>query len=319
MDPADPGLLDAGVTRPIHEMPNTDRLNADYMPEIELDDSSLLAIKHDGQVNREKVTASQVGNTRYYALLETVQYGKWGGEAAALLIFNFHFGFREQHHDRFTYAMIRAEFEETADSNFTKPKPRNFANDPEVKKVIPEQIYGISDPKKEKKTWNLEGSISAGIPVPGAPQLGLNPSYNAQSEYSIQHRMKILGERDGNDAHSKFNVALWETEENSLQKSGILHNWKGAVVITMPNNPEFPVKITMRIETRVKFSVNPARLLPKRDDPILLIKGVSKGKRVVPDLDFDDPKFPWSKVLKIPAEYEVGLVQKYAATILTEF
>ena len=286
---------------------DTSRLNADYVPEIELVDDNILRIKHDGHENRERITAYRVGSTRYSAVLETVQYGKFQGEDAALLVFHFHFGFREKHLDRYYFATIRIEFEETGDAQFTRPEPRNFANDPEVKMVIPVQIYGNLDPKKKTRTWNLAGSITASAPVPSAPQLSVNPSGGGQNEYSTNYRMNILGELDSNDDHPNFhNAALWTTEENAVHSSGILHNWKSAVVITMPKHPSRPVKATMRIEASAKFSLNPARLWPRRDDPILLVKGVSKGKQYTQNIDFDDPQFPWTDVVRIPAEYEVS-------------
>jgi hypothetical protein len=278
--------------------------NEDLEIEFEVDDSSkaVLSIQNRGIPNRDKVTADQIGNTSFSAKLSHVQYGTYEGTPAALLIFNFHFGFRNGSWKRITYASIKLTFEETSGPSLTFPEPRNPNNDPIIAALSPIQVCGEVTTVQKSRRWNLTVPVQyQSFGITAGPQIGLDD----QTDYSNDHRMWLTGLSTSEDDHDADNSVSWEIQENSAQGSGILHNFPAAVVITLPKDPEHHVKITGVVRPFVAFTVNPLRLKQKKDAPVYLDRKTSKGKPIVPGVDFNDKAFPWNEIVQIPTEYQV--------------
>ena len=110
-----------------HENTSSLVTNADFETEFELDTTSgsTLTIHHEGESNREKITADCIRNSNFRANLISVQYGTYKPESAALLVFEFLFGFKNSKRDRFTSVIITVEFEETLNASFGTPPDRN--------------------------------------------------------------------------------------------------------------------------------------------------------------------------------------------------
>ncbi|CAF9930995.1 hypothetical protein IMSHALPRED_008336 [Imshaugia aleurites] len=284
-----------------------DTLNADFQTDFELDTTSgnLLKIRNEDDVNREKITARRINNTLFSCLLKTVQYGTWDHLPAALLIFDFHFGYRDACRDRFTGAAIEIEFQETKNSQSDAPDPRNKKNDPEVKLLAPVRVLGNPSKEKHVSKWFLEGNLTYQIPL--GPQAGVTPHKEQKISSERQRRMWINGDPDSDDYHGHHNRVVWMTGENKVEETGILHNFPAAIVIVLPSDPKHCVKAKVVVTPHVAFSVNLIRLFPKRDDPIFLDRTTPKGPQYEFGKDFSDSDYPWGKIIKIPTEYEVRL------------
>ena len=287
---------------------SSDTLNSDYQTEFELDTRSgnLLKIHNEKEVNREIITARRINNTLFHCLLKTVQYGTWDHLPAALLVFDFHFGYRDACRDRFTEAVIEIEFEETINSQFEVPDPRNKNNDPEVKLLAPVRVLGNPSKEKVSSKWFLEGNLTYQIPL--GPQAGVTPHKEKEVSSERQRRMWLNGDRDSDDYHRHHNRIVWRTGENKVEETGILHNFPAATVIILPRDPKNCVKAKVVVTPHVAFSANPVRLFPKRDDPIFLDRTLSKGPQYEAGRDFSDSDYPWETIVKIPTEYEVKLM-----------
>jgi hypothetical protein len=279
-------------------------LNKDFETDFEIDDPSkaVLQIQNRGLPNREKITADEIGSTSFQAKLSHVQYGTHDGNPAALLIFNFQFGFRSGSWKRITSASIKLTFEETAGPDLTLPNPRNPNNDPVVALIAPAQICGEVTTVQKTKKWNLSMPVQF-------QQFGLQAGPQIDTEhdsvFETDHRMWLTGMPTSEDTHDQDNSVRWDIEENSMQASGILHRFPGAVVITLPKSPEHHVRVTGLIRPYVAFSINPLRLKQKKDEPIYLDRKKTKGTAIMPGVDFNDKSFPWGDIVKIPTEYEV--------------
>ena len=284
-------------------------LNADFHTDFELDTTSgnLLKIRNEeDEVNRTKITARRINNTLFSCLLKTVQYGTWDHLPAALLVLDFHFGYRDGCRDRFTSAVIEVEFQETTNARFEAPDPRNKNNDPEVKLLAPVRVLGEPSKEKHVSKWFLEGNLTYQIPF--GPQAGVTPHKEKKVSSERQRRMWINGDPDSDDYHRHHNRVVWTTGENRVEETGILHYFPAATVIALPNDPQHCVKAKVVVTPHVAFSVNPIRLFPKRDDPIFLDRVNAKGPQYEDGRDFGDPDYPWESVIKIPTEYEVRLM-----------
>ena len=278
--------------------------NEEYQTEFEVDDSSkaVLRIHNNGVPNREKITADQISSTSFQARLAHVQYGTYDGEPAALVIFHFQFSFRNGSWKRIKYASIQLTFEETTGPELALPNPRNPNNDPIVAMIAPVQVLGEVTTTQKTRNWKLSLPVQfQKFGIQSGPEIDLEIGAN----FSTDDRMWLVATPTSEDDHHANNRVTWEIRENRTQGSGILHRFPGAVVITLPKDPQHHVRITGLIEPSVVFSVNPLRLKQKKDDPVYLDRITEKGKPILPGVDFKDEAFKWEDIVKIPTEYEV--------------
>ena len=281
--------------------------NEDFETSFAVDESSesTLRIEHrhsDGP-NREKITAQTVNSTSFSAKLSHVQYGKWHGEDAVLLLLNFTFRFQNESIKRFTDATIRLTLEETKDASLATPNPRNPKNDPSIVFIAPVQICGELKTESKSRDWRLKVPVKytgAGIDA------GVEAQRGGSSDVDVDHMMWLKGFTDSDDRHHADNAVVWDIQENSAQKSGILHRFPAAVVAKMPKEPAYPMKLIVLVTPTMAFTINPIRLFQKRDDGVYLDRYTAKGQPFAEGLDFHDPKFPWDEIVKMPEEYSVS-------------
>lgn len=296
-------------------------LNGDISTDFEVDEKSqsTLSIINKGEKNRLKITAQDINKTGFVAKLDHVQYGQWKGEEAVLVRLSFHFHFPNESSKRLTAATIRITLEETKDATFTEVSPRNPMNDPQIVLLAPVQVCGELTKESRGFDWRL--NVPVKLNVLGA-EVGVEAEAGVTAEKSLDHRMWIKGFTNSDDLHHEDNEAVWEIQENKAQESGILHHFPAALVFRLPPNPKHPVKLRGKVIPSIAFSLNPLRLVQKRDDAVFLDRVTSKPeeqKPFAPELDFSDPDFPWDEVVKIPSEYTVCELESILETELTLF
>jgi hypothetical protein len=290
-------------------------LNGDIETDFQLDESSeaTLQIRHDGEINRTKITAQDISSTSFAAKLNHVQYGKWSGQDAVLLKFSFEFRFQNESIKRFTAASIRITLQETKDATLSEPSPRNPKNDPHIARIAPVQVCGELKKESKSRHWQISVPVKYtgfGVEAGGEGEVGVD------TVADVDHRMWINGFTDGDDEHHDDNIAVWETQENAVQDSGILHRFPAALVAILPKGPKHLIKLTGQVTPTIAFSLNPLRLRQKKDDPVFLDRETQKGDPIAPDLDFKSPEFPWDEVVKIPSEYSVGQSKRSLTTLI---
>ncbi|MCJ1309116.1 hypothetical protein MMC25_002771 [Agyrium rufum] len=288
------------------------QVNGDLSTDFVLDtsDGPRLRISHDGLTpNRTKITGNEIGSTSWSAKLTLVQYGTYAKKPAVLLRFSFTFDYNaESSTKRITSASIKLSFKETSGPDLSPPSPRNRLNDPKIVLFAPVQICGDVQTVENTRRWHIT------IPVQLQTFGGLltaSPEYMYSTEAKTirNHHMWLTGMAQGDDFHwDGDNEMKWTIQENKANETGILRSFPGAVVLTLPENPKLPVKMTATVKPFVAFSFNPERLLQKRDDAVYLDRVTEKGEPVLKGMDFADTKFPWADVLRIPSEYENQLV-----------
>lgn len=278
-------------------------LNADFETDFEVDQQSKATLRihnEGGEVNRTKVTSHDIGSTGFSAKLRHVQYGTWRQAPAALLIFDFQFRFHNESSKRITSATIRFTFEQTDGPDLELPNPRKPRNDPQIVLYGPRQVCGEVNSATTKKHWII--TIPFHIAIAGV-NTGIDTEFGFEGEVERDHRMWLVGTTTSDDTHSEDNIMDWTIDENTSQQSGILHNFPGVIVIKLPEEPQLPVRLIGRVTPYVAFSLNPLRLIQKKDDAVYLDRVHGKGATLWPGKDFADPSNDWTDIVKIPSEY----------------
>lgn len=279
-------------------------LNGDIESGFEVEEESepTLRIQNQGVVNRPVMTRQDLSTTAYKAKLVRVQYGTWSGKEAVLLCFDFTFRFPNDDWKRLVKATIRLTLEETANSQFADPVPRNPLNDPHIVLIAPAQVCGELKSETRSHGWKL--SVPLKFSQFGA-EAGIEAEYGESVEGQAERRLWLTGHTDGDDLHHEENAVVWSIKENEVQRSGILHRFPTALVACLPSGPAHPLKLKAQVTPVVAHSINPLRLLQKRDEPIYLDRSTPRGDPVASGMDFKDPNFPWEEVIVIPKEYSV--------------
>jgi hypothetical protein len=283
-------------------------VNGDFQTDFDVDESSeaILRIQHKGDPNREKATAQMIGTASFAAKLSRVQYGTYRGQEAVLLAFSFEFGFLNESVKRMTSATLKIILEEAKDNSVEYPDPRNPNNDPKIVAFGPSQICGEMTTVNNTRTWALDFLVqfqALGL------ETGPEASYETQISSTRDHRMWINGKTESDDDHDDDNIVSWNIQENKIQKSGVPHRLLAFIIATLPQGPKTMVKVTARIRPYVAFTINPLRLLQKRDDPILLDRLTAKGDTIAPGVDFTDKDFPLNSLIQALTEYNVSLLE----------
>jgi hypothetical protein len=294
--------------------------NADFFTDFEYEEEDYLeGITHGGQPNRNLATEGKIGPKSFGAHLRTVQWGKFDGEDAMLLVFDFHFGYNATGQDRITEAHIEIAFEETADQWLHPPQKRNITNDPIVKKVWP----GAWRAHLRKTEQALEWTISPELSVLDFFTLRagqVSSSYTIEREYSLR---LVAGMGSTDAKHHDYNLSSWHVYEDGLKKAGIPRNFSGAVLATLPKDPPYPIAAQVTVKTEVaSFITNLIRpLRSKNDDPIFLDRSTPEPKTRPCSYgsagqDFADPAFPWNELNVLPRVDEVCSTYKEFAISL---
>lgn len=291
------------------------QLNGDFRMTFDVDesDSAILSkINHiptpDGTA-RTNVTAQIIGSTSYAAKLETVQYGKYRGRDAVLLIWNMRFAFNNETFKRFMSANIKITLEECEDDTVKLPpdSERNPNNDPIVVAWGPNQVCGQVTTVQHRQMWSLETPLTFGLS--GVADATIQGARTNEAAFGRDSRMWIVGNTEADDDHNDDNTVCWRMRENRTQKSGILHDFPAFLIATLPNSPSRMVRVSAMVRPYIAFSLNPIRLLQKHDDPTLLDRKTSKGQPIAPGIDFADVDFPLDSIIRIPTEFATELTR----------
>lgn len=118
----------------------------------------------------------------------------------------------------------------------------------------------------------------------------------------------LLVEADtyGDDDHKMDNNIEFRLLEIKSLKTGILQRITAAAVVLLPQGESPKIKAKLVVKPSVVFSVNPLRLLPRRDDPIFLDGITEKGDPVAFGSDFSQSKYPWMSIIVTRGEEKVS-------------
>lgn len=89
-------------------------------------------------------------------------------------------------------------------------------------------------------------------------------------------------------------------------KTGILNRITAAAVVLLPQEESPKIKAKLVVKPSVVFSVNPLRLLPRKDDPIFLDGITEKGDPSAFGSDFSQSKYPWMSIIVTRGEENVS-------------
>ena len=293
------------------------QLNASFETEFSIDresDPPILGIKASETINRSLITQDRVGSTSFSAVLNRVQYGSYHGEPTCLIVVDFTFRFIPKVPSRYSYAYIQTCFRRAVDAQNHKIHPKDPSDDPRVINFAPKAVYGVIKTIENRRIKDVT------VPVTFETPLGL--STGAKVDAGMKHtehednRMEIHGQLYQDDDHiDGAHGVSWDLTENEAQADGILRNFRVAILIQNP--PDKPMWMDIVVKPAVKFSADPrrliakntefARLLQMNDVPVLLDgKTARNGEPMIQCDDFTSPDFPWSEVLRMPGENQVG-------------
>lgn len=102
------------------------------------------------------------------------------------------------------------------------------------------------------------------------------------------------------------NIEFRLQEIKSL-KTGILHRLTAAAVVLLPKGESPKIKAKLVVKPSVGFSVNPRRLLPRKDDPIFLDGITEKGDPIAFGCDFSHSEYPWMSIIVKSGKEKVSL------------
>lgn len=102
------------------------------------------------------------------------------------------------------------------------------------------------------------------------------------------------------------NIEFRLLEIESL-KTGILHRFTAAAVVLLPKGESPKIKAKLVVKPSVVFSVNPLRLLPRKDDPIFLDGITEKGEPIAFGTDFSQSEYPWMSIIVTRGKEKVSL------------
>lgn len=278
--------------------------NEDFETNFKPEPSGTLQIKNKAQVNRHKISAERISSTSFKAVLSRVQYGIYEKNRAVLVVFEFSFGYQKNSHHRINYASINIEFTKTCDASFTPPSPYEPNDDPVVTKILPVQIF-------RKTTETGEGGVSF---FSGSPRsMALTIIFKGwELEPKLEHTEatgeSLLVEADtyGDDDHKMDNNIEFRLLEIKSLKTGILNRITAAAVVLLPQGESPKIKAKLVVKPSVVFSVNPLRLLPRKDDPIFLDGITEKGDPSAFGSDFSQSKYPWMSIIVTRGEENVS-------------
>lgn len=170
------------------------------------------------------------------------------------------------------------------------------------------------------RPWIIRNTFEIEVPVMvkyGPAEAGVKAKGGVEDKTDREHRLSVHGYTLSDDDHKYDNCVNWRVLENRALKTGIFYRFLAATVVLIPTDGTSTMKMKMNVKPSVAFSLNPARLFSKRDDPVFLDGKTAKGLPVSAGLDFNDKKFPWTDVVKFPVEYEVSLSYPNADAVET--
>ena len=244
------------------------------------------------------------------ATMRGVFYGLYNKQSAALVLFRFVFHGPLKRNWRYTTAKVTATFAtkvKDPDSNINQDNPY-------ILTIFPYTVFG--DVSEEKRHWNMEiaGSLKASCGV--IAEGGVDGKMGKDGSYVRGNRMQIQGFcGPSSSTQDKEDLGRWDIAENSLQKTGIPHDFCCGVIVGCPGDrfeAIVDLSFSLALTGSWKFGAWPWNL----DHPLVFAKKDSLealnqtyleevrailGGRDFKDLTEDD----FQKLTPLPKEYHV--------------
>jgi len=214
---------------------------------------------------------------------ETVQYGKYGGNFAALITLRFIIKFRPGHR-RLRSFHVSIEFgnHETTDQT-DNHKERSPLELPRVRALAPEERRG------RIFTEEREGDVSAGVDVPFGPSHGpAKVGLEWGKAMTREHEMKLSGWCKSSPRGTD-NVVVWDCVEAKKAAKGVLPGYKAAIVVQCREDTPFQAVFKLDAERGIWNSTSKLydwmAVFGKKDadDPLIFYPGRPIGKAVESD------------------------------------
>jgi len=212
--------------------------------------------------------------------VETIQYGKYAGQPAALIILRFIARFRPGI-KRLRSFHISIEYRHDAEG----------VEQPKVVALAPEDCRG------KIFTEERESSASAELGVPlGLPDLTANAGIQRSSAMTREHEMRLSGWRRSS-ADASDNIAVWDCVEAKKAAKGVLPNFRALMIVKYSENEPFHAVLRLDVDRGVWNAGTKLfdwlTLFGKReDDPLLFDPRQPVGTPVAVedfrDLDLDE-------------------------------
>ena len=224
--------------------------------------------RHDKDFNRAKLTQRDLGELSVISSLTKVEYGKWSGEDACLIVFRFQFQKGNAKLFRFKSAKIIVEF--------TSRPPGHPDDDPKIRQYGPKTLQSTGTPESRSSHFMVTLSASAG------GQGGLALELGREGNYTRQYAAKIESDDWGNRKHRHPNCLRIWMREDEKQENGIPLELLAAVVVQ--TSSPFQAYINVKVDSIFNLIAWPW----SKDEPLLLQPGVGYGTpvRTTSPIDF---------------------------------
>jgi len=215
---------------------------------------------------------------------ESVQYGKYAGCSAALIILRFIVRFRPGN-KRLRSFHVRIEFSQAAETE-ADGFVAGIDVQPKVLALAPEDCRGKLFTEQRDKTV----SLGLGVPL-GVPDLSADAGIEHGSTMVKEHEMRLSGWR-ASSANGVDNVAVWDCVEAKKAAKGVLPNFRAVMVVKHSEHTRFRAVLKLDVERGLLSSGSKLfSWMPlfgqREDDPLLFDPGQPIGTAVTAD-DFTD-------------------------------
>ena len=265
----------------------------------------------DDETLRKIIKTVEFSNCTATATIRGVFYGSYNKQPAAMIVFRFVFHSPLLRKWRYTYAKITATFApKIADSkdNISHDRPYVFT-------IFPYTVFGAVS--EEERHWNMEVSASlkasSGVIADG----GLEAKVGKEGSFVRGNRLQIQGFLGTSSSkHPREDLVRWDLAENTLQKTGIPHDYCCGVIVQCPGNrfeAALDFEFSLALAGSWKFKALPwdvdDPLIFNRSDPLMDLDQVylEEMRGFLKDKDFKDlTEDDFLKLAPLPREYHVN-------------
>ena len=282
-------------------------------------DVSLSVDAGSGELGRKNVTADTlrkiIKQTEFRdctatATVRGVFYGLYNKLPAAIILFRLVFHSPLKRNWRYTNAKITATFATKVDD----PKYDIGRDGPYILTTFPYTVFG--EVSEEERRWNIELATSLKAGSGGIAEGGLEGSVGKEGSFVRGNRMQIQGFiGPSSSKQQKEDLGRWDVAENSIQKSGIPHDFCCGVIVACPGDRFEAIldfEFSLALTGSWKFKALPWNV----DDPLIFAKSdplkdldqvyLEEIRGLLSDRDFKDLTEDDFKILApLPAEYHV--------------
>jgi hypothetical protein len=195
--------------------------------------------------------------------IDTVQYGLYDGNQAALILLRFIIKFRPAS-KRIKNFHINIEFRKQS----TSENGENTSH-PKVIKLAPEERRGKIFTEERSNTLNAGGELPLG-PTGATLHIDEEMARKINREYEL----KLSGWKKSSDVATD-NVVIWDCTEAKKAAKGVVPGYRGAIIVQYPTNKAFSAIIKLDAERGIfNFDKNVFEYLnifgkKEMDDPVI--------------------------------------------------